>query len=85
MSGQTPRLGDGETRPIDALQPMTLTRRRWLAAAAAAAGGVALGRVPALARQGTPEATARPASRDWRGQHWVGSWARGMHAPSPAI
>jgi lysophospholipase L1-like esterase len=64
---------------------MTLTRRRWLGATAAVAGGAALGRVPVRARQATPEATPLIADRDWRGEHWVGSWARGMAIPSPAI
>ena len=67
------------------LQRTTLTRRSWLAATTTAAAGAALGRVPVLARQATPEATPQVASRDWRGEQWVGSWARGMHSPSPAI
>jgi lysophospholipase L1-like esterase len=85
MAGQNLRLDNGETSPSDGLKRTTLTRRWWLAAAATAAGGAAFGRVPALARQATPEATQLPASRDWRGEHWVGAWARGMHVPSPAI
>ena len=74
-----------EDTTLDAKPRMTLTRRRWLAAAATAAGGAALGRVPVLARQATPEATPLVAGHDWRGEHWVGSWARGMHSPNPAI
>lgn len=65
----------------DADRRMTLSRRRWLAATAAAASGAALGQVPVRARQATPEATPLGAGHDWRGQHWVGSWARGMHIP----
>ena len=59
----------------------TLTRRQWLAASATLAGGAALGQVPARAQQATPEATPLAAGHDWRGQQWVGSWARGMHTP----
>lgn len=64
----------GDLRP-------TLTRRQWLAATAMAAGGAALGQVSAHARQTTPEALPLAAGHDWRGQRWVGSWARGMHVP----
>jgi lysophospholipase L1-like esterase len=60
---------------------VTLTRRWWLAAAATAASGAALGRIPVLARQATPEAAPLVADCDWRDEHWVGSWARGMHVP----
>ena len=75
----------GDTHQDDAEPRMTLTRRRWLVATAAVAGGAALSRVPVRARQATPEATPLIADRDWRGEHWVGSWARGMVIPSPAI
>lgn len=85
MTDQMSTATNGQTRQEDADQPVNRTRRWWLAAMAMAAGGAALGRVPALARQATPGATPRAAARDWRGEHWVGSWARAMHVPNPAI
>jgi hypothetical protein len=60
---------------------LALTRRQWLAATATAAGAAALGQAPARSRQDTTESTPLAAGHQWRGQHWVGSWARGMHAP----
>ena len=85
MIDQLAKATPGDTDHDHAESRMTLTRRRWLVATAAVAGGVALGRVPVRARQATPEATPLIADRDWRGEHWVGSWARGMVIPSPAI
>lgn len=57
-----------------------LTRRR-LVATATVAGMTALGQLPVRAHQATPEAAPLAAGQRWRGQHWVGSWARGMHVP----
>ena len=85
MIDQLAKATPGDTHHDHAEPRMTLTRRRWLVATAAVAGGAALGRVPVRARQATPEATPLVADRDWRGEHWVGSWARGMVIPSPAI
>ena len=85
MIDQLAKATPGDTHHDHAEPRMTLTRRQWLVATAAVAGGAALGRVPVHARQATPEATPLVAGHDWRGEHWVGSWARGMVIPSPAI
>ena len=85
MIDQLAKATPGDTHHDHAEPRMTLTRRRWLVATATVAGGAALGRVPVLARQATPEATPLIAGRDWRGEQWVGSWARGMVIPNPAI
>ena len=71
----------GETAHANAKPRKTLTRRRWLAATVTAAGGAALGQVSVRGQQATPEATPQVAGHDRREQHWVGSWARGMHVP----
>jgi lysophospholipase L1-like esterase len=84
MTAQMSALNNGATHQDDAKQHRTVTRR-WLVATATAAGGAALGRVPVLARQATPEAMPLVAGHDWRGEHWVGSWARAMHMPNPAV
>lgn len=81
MIDRTARILPGDTHLDDTEPRRTLTRRRWLAATATAAGVAALGQGPARARQATPEATPLVAGHDWREQHWVGSWARGMHVP----
>ena len=81
MTDQLSQANNGETHQDDAEQRLTRTRRWWLVATATAAGGAALGRLPVLARQAAPDATPRVADRDWRGEHWVGSWARAMHIP----
>jgi len=85
MTDQMSKANNRETHQDDAEQRMTLTRRSWLVATATAAGGAVLDRFPVLARQATPEATPLVADRDWRGEHWVGSWARAMHMPNPAV
>lgn len=72
---------DGKTCQNHAERRITLSRRRWLAATAGAAGVAAFGWVPGLAHQATPEATPLTVERDWRGEHWTGSWARAMHVP----
>jgi hypothetical protein len=72
MIDQLAKATPGDTHHDHAESRMTLTRRRWLVATAAVAGGAALGRVPVRARQATPEATPLIADRDWRGEHWVG-------------
>ena len=71
--------------PLDGFaNRLPLTRRRYLAGAVAIASGSALGRGSAFAHQATPAAT--PAvQRDWRGEHWVGSWTAGMHVPGPGF
>lgn len=84
MTDQISKLSGKEALRIAAWNRTNLTRRRWLAVAAAA-GGAALGHVPAFARQATPEATPLAAGRDWQSEHWVGSWAAGLHIPSPGF
>lgn len=64
--------------------PVTLTRRRWLAAASVAVGSAALGR-GTLARQATPVASPVAAGRDWLNEYWVGTWAAAPNIPGPGF
>jgi lysophospholipase L1-like esterase len=85
LSLKTLKLKHGHANSADDAMPRTLSRRRWLVGAAAVAGGTALGYRSAFARQATPVATPLPAGRDWHSERWVGSWAAGMHIPSPGF
>ncbi|MFT4040017.1 MAG: SGNH/GDSL hydrolase family protein [Thermomicrobiales bacterium] len=69
------------TRHANAALRTPLTRRRWLAATATATAAAALARATTRALQATPHAATPTPSQPWRGQQWVGSWARGMHVP----
>jgi lysophospholipase L1-like esterase len=60
---------------------VTLPRRTFLLATAAAAGGAVLGHAPAYAQQATPVASPVATARDWRDELWVGSWAAAPHVP----
>lgn len=72
-----------------ALSQVTISRRRWVAAAGAAIGSAAWHSQGALAQQATPVASpiASPpaAARDWRGERWIGTWAAAPHTPFPAF
>ena len=60
----------------------TISRRRLVVAAGAMTGAAIWAGRPAFARQATPVASPVSMTRDWRGEHWVGTWAAAMHAPS---
>ena len=64
--------------PVDR---MTLSRRAWLGAVGALAATAAWGSASALAQQATPVASPVSAGRDWRQEHWVGSWFAPVHPP----
>lgn len=66
------------------MRDVRLTRRRWVA------GMTGMGLTlwsfrSGLARQATPIASPVDATRDWRNEQWVGTWAAGMHRPSPGM
>jgi lysophospholipase L1-like esterase len=63
--------------------PGTISRRRFLVAAAGAITGTAFwGNQPTLARQAAPVASPISMPRDWRDEHWAVTWGAAMHAPS---
>lgn len=65
--------------------PTMTTRRRFLAATSVLAGLALVGPTSAGAQEGTPLASPVAASRDWRGEQWVGTWAAAPNIPGAGI
>lgn len=73
---------------VRALRHTSLSRRRFVAAAGGAVGAAAGTGRRGLAQQATPglpPAATPVASRDWRGERWVGTWAAAPATPFPAF
>jgi lysophospholipase L1-like esterase len=68
-------------RTTGGLGPVTVSRRRLLAAAGATVGAVGFGSHSAFAQQATPIVSPVDASRDWRTERWVGTWAASPSRP----
>jgi lysophospholipase L1-like esterase len=71
-------------RGVDDVNNVRLTRRHWLAGMAGASLILWTSR-SGFARQATPIASPVDTTRDWRSEQWVGTWATGMHRPSPGM
>ena len=63
----------------------TLTRRQLVVAGATMSGALLWRGSSTLARQATPIASPVDATRDWQSERWVGTWAAGVHRPSPGM
>jgi lysophospholipase L1-like esterase len=63
----------------------TLTRRQLVVAGAALSGAMFWRGSSTFARQATPIASPVDATRDWQSERWVGTWAAGVHRPSPGM
>jgi hypothetical protein len=55
------------------LERGTMSRRRLVAAVGAMTGAALWGGRPGFAHQATPVAFPVSTTRDWRGEHWVGT------------